>query len=95
MASLKTYVPGSGGKEETGKYGSFFKLYFKADELIKFTKEHQNQGGWLNLTMSKRREPGKKGETHYIALDTWKPTRQATPQTSTDAPPIEEDDVPF
>jgi hypothetical protein len=73
----KIYVPKANAKEVTFKSGkTVMKLSFHALELAEFVKQHQNEKGYVNFGVSKRKEVGKWGETHTIWLDTWKPDGQ-------------------
>lgn len=111
MAEQKTYVPKSSAKEITfNDGGSMMKVSFHASTLAEFVKNHANEKGYINLCVTKRREPGKFGDTHCVWLDTWKPKQQAPQReqpTRADLPPgglfpaaaagddKKEDDVPF
>jgi len=64
----KTYIKGS-FKEIDGKYGSFFNMSFKLEDL----QELANDKGYINLTISKRKEVGQYGDTHSIVLNEYKP----------------------
>lgn len=87
MPIPRLYVPKSTAREHVfADGGSILKLGFDALELARFAQEHQNERGYLNLCVGKRRMPGKHGDTHYVYLDEWKPTAQH------DAPPP--DDLP-
>ena len=103
----KIYVTKSSAKEhQFNNGGSVLKLSFDARELAEFAKQHQNERGWLNLVVAKRRTPGERGDTHSIYLDEWKPNpnRQSTPTTQasptapirpSNAQAASDDDVPF
>jgi len=100
--SEKVYVPKSSAKEVSGQYGKFIKLSFKADDLRAFLDQHTNEKGYLNLTISQRKEDGKFGDTHSVCLDTWKPTGRQADAPSAELEPPEQtnfddvpDDVPF
>ena len=43
--------------------GSVINAAFKVEEL----KQHVNEGGWVNLVISERRELGKNGSTHSVS----------------------------
>lgn len=47
-------------------------------------QQYANEKGYVNMTMSKRREPGQYGDTHYFTLNDWKPegTAQWAPTNS-------------
>lgn len=66
------------GKEIQGQYGSFFNISFKLEDL----KEYVNEKGYVNLTMSKRKEPGKYGDTHYFTLNEYKPKEKTQSNTN-------------
>lgn len=48
------------------------KISVKTNDFIAFLNEHQNENGWLNLSV-KRSRSGKA----YTELDTWKPDNVA------------------
>jgi len=69
----KTYFKCSAKQRTFPSGGSVINIGMKVDELIAFAKQHQNQGGYLNLVLAERREEGKYGDTHYVYLDTYTP----------------------
>lgn len=75
------------------------KLSLHAETIAQFLHEHKNEKGYCNLVVCERREADKYGNTHYIALDTWKPDASRTgskPAPSNEPPPNNDsDDVPF
>jgi hypothetical protein len=80
MAEEKIYV---GAAKEFGQYGDLkvsICVYGKDKETI-IVKP--NEKGWINLIVSKRKEPDQRGNTHSVRLDTWKPK------------PVAEEDLPF
>lgn len=109
----KVYVPKSSAREitfqQSGK--TIIKLGFHVETMIDFLKQHANEKGYINLGISKRREPSEQGSTHCVWLDTWqpKPTSERPQRMSREqvsqglAPakhsepkePTETDDVPF
>jgi hypothetical protein len=36
-------------------------------------QQYANEKGYVNMTMSKRKEPGQYGDTHYFVLNEWNP----------------------
>ncbi|MBT3726354.1 hypothetical protein HOG21_01260 [bacterium] len=36
-------------------------------------QQYANEKGYVNMTMSKRKEPGQYGDTHYFTLNDWNP----------------------
>ena len=90
----KKYVNGMIIKEKTfDNGGTQLKVSLKVEELTNQIKE-LNDNGWVNLIITRRKEPSDAGATHYAYVDTWKPTKQNTSDkkavTSKD-----EDDLPF
>lgn len=90
----KKYVNGMIIKEKTfDNGGTQLKVSLKVEELTNQIKE-LNDNGWVNLIITRRKEPSDAGVTHYAYVDTWKPTKQNTSDkkavTSED-----EDDLPF
>jgi len=78
MSEQKVYF--GNGKEHTfNDGGSIVKLSFSSNDLANMSG-NLNEKGYINLVLSKRREEGKYGETHYMTLDTWKPTPQGGQQ---------------
>ena len=65
----KTYIDGTSCKSITGQYGEFFNMSFNIEKL----SQYANEKGYVNVTMSKRKEPGQYGDTHYFTLNDWKP----------------------
>ena len=65
----KTYIDGSSCKAVTGQFGEFFNMSFNVEKI----SQYANEKGYVNMTMSKRKEPGQYGDTHYFTLNDWKP----------------------
>lgn len=65
----KTYIDGTSCKAINGQFGEFFNMSFNIEKLTQYA----NEKGYVNMTMSKRREPGQYGDTHYFTLNDWKP----------------------
>ena len=98
----KTYIDGSSCKAISGQFGEFYNLSFNLEKL----QEYANEKGYVNMTMSKRREPGQYGDTHYFTLNDWKPEGDSSsapaPQNNTPTPAnnsensdISVEDLPF
>ncbi len=68
--SEKTYIKGVFIKES--KYGT--KMSIKVKELCEQLTALQNEKGYVNVEIKPRKETGEHGNTHYMELDTWKPT---------------------
>lgn len=72
--SEKIYVPRATCKETTFRDGgTLLKVGFHVDTLVEFVKKHANEKGFVNFVISRRKEVGKYGETHSLAVDTWTP----------------------
>lgn len=65
----KTYIDGTSCKAVNGQFGEFFNISVNIEKLTQYA----NEKGYVNMTMSKRREPGQYGDTHYFTLNDWKP----------------------
>ncbi len=65
----KTYIDGTSCKSISGQYGEFFNMSFNIEKLTQYA----NEKGYVNVTMSKRKEAGQYGDTHYFTLNDWKP----------------------
>lgn len=65
----KTYIDGITCKAVNGQFGEFFNISVNIEKL----KQFSNEKGYINMTMSKRREPGQYGDTHYFTLNEWSP----------------------
>jgi hypothetical protein len=73
--SEKKYVNGMIIKEKTfDNGGTQLKISLKTDEVIAQLKELEDNG-WVNLIVSRRKEPSETGITHYSYVDTWKPKK--------------------
>lgn len=71
--SEKTYIKGITIKE--GKYG--LRVSFNLRTFIEQAEQLQNDKGYLNIDINKRKEAGKYGETHYATLNEWKPNENS------------------
>jgi hypothetical protein len=72
--------------------GSLIELSIKVDELIESLKSLEHQKGWVNLQIIKRKEPSEKGATHYVSVNTWKPTAKGE---TVDVSKDDSKDLPF
>ena len=94
MAETKeiVYVPGAFAKERTfPDGGSFISLSFKCDQLRAFLQSHETETGYVNMTIRRKKELDRLGNTHAVTLYTPKP-RTGPPKH---AEPITEEDIPF
>ena len=95
----KKYVNGMIIKEKVfDNGGTQLKLSIKTDDFTNQLKE-MSENGWVNLIVSRRKEPSDTGITHYAYLDTWKPTIKSTGDTRNkkvvEVGSESEDDLPF
>ena len=65
----KTYIDWTSCKAINWQFGEFFNMSFNYEKLW----EYINDKGYLNMTMSKRKEPWQYGDTHYFTLNDWNP----------------------
>lgn len=98
----KTYIDGTSCKAISGQFGEFYNMSFNLEKL----QQYANEKGYVNMTMSQRREPGQYGDTHYFTLNDWKPdgddndegSQQNTASKSSAANPADDisvEDIPF
>ena len=92
MATEKTFI-GSGKIVKT-QYGDMTKISFSQSDIDKL-KENLNNG-WINLVLKEKKNKVDGKPTHYLEVDTWKPS-----QDKDGAPSVpqfqqaESDDLPF
>jgi len=97
----KTYIDGTSCKAVNGQFGEFFNISVNIEKL----SQYANEKGYVNMTMSKRKEPGQYGDTHYFTLNDWKPEggnnnsggeyNQSQNQNSSGNEDISIEDLPF
>ena len=68
----KTYAKGFYVKEMSSEYGKFFSASINVIQFIDFLRANQNDKGYVNLTITKRREPSPHGDTHTAYLNDYK-----------------------
>jgi hypothetical protein len=79
MQEEKNYINGMIIKEKMfDNGGSQLKISIKVEELVEQLKATEEKG-WVNLVVSKRKEPSDKGVTHYAFEDPWKPNSDYKP----------------
>jgi hypothetical protein len=90
----KTYIDGTSCKAVNGQFGEFFNISINMDKL----SQYANEKGYVNMTLSKRKEPGQYGDTHYFTLNEWTPESrwdsEGTPQTGKTTPQKSEKSLP-
>lgn len=65
----KTYIDWTTCKAVNWQFGEFYNMSFNIEKL----QQYANEKGYVNMTMSKRKEPGQYGDTHYFTLNEWTP----------------------
>ena len=90
----KTYIDGASCKAVNGQFGEFYNISFNIEKL----QQYANEKWYVNMTMSKRKEPGQYGDTHYFTLNEWTPewwsnNTQAPSNVQEDEISVE--DIPF
>jgi hypothetical protein len=93
----KTYIDWSSCKAINWQFGEFFNISFNIEKL----KEYANEKGYVNMTMSKRREVWQYGDTHYFTLNEYNPENannsniQETNNKNNTSDEISVEDIPF
>ena len=93
----KTYIEWSSCKAINGQFGEFFNISFNLEKL----QQYANEKGYVNLTMSKRREVWQYGDTHYFTLNEYNPENSNsqnnswTNESSDNTWDISVEDIPF
>lgn len=80
----KKYVNWITAKRINWQYWEFFNISINLEKI----KEFANEKGFVNLTMSKRKEPSKYGETETFILNEFKPQEKKEEEISIE-------DIPF
>ena len=83
----KTYIDGTSCKAISGQFGEFFNVSINVEKI----GQYANEKGYVNMVMSKRREVGQYGDTHYFTLNEY--NREANQNSNTPAKKEESDDV--
>ena len=93
----KTYIDGTSCKSINWQFGEFFNMSFNLEKL----QQYANEKWYVNMTMSKRKEPGQYWDTHYFVLNEWTPewdSNNTQPQSNawdSKAWDISVEDIPF
>lgn len=95
----KTYIDGTSCKAINGQFGEFYNMSFNVEKLSAYA----NEKGYVNMTMSKRKEPGQYGDTHYFTLNEWTPegnnnssnSTESTSSQSASSDEVSVEDLPF
>ena len=65
----KTYIEWTSCKAVSWQFWEFFNISVNIEKL----QQYANEKGYVNMTMSKRREVGQYWDTHYFTLNEWNP----------------------
>ena len=94
----KTYIEGTSCKAVQGQFGEFHNISVNIEKL----QQYANEKGYVNMTMSKRREVGQYGDTHYFTLNEWTPDGESSDSWTNTASAKKEtwddisvEDIPF
>jgi len=90
----KTYIDGTSCKAISGQFGEFFNVSINVEKL----QGYANEKGYVNMTMSKRREVGQYGDTHYFVLNEYNPEanqNSAPAKQNNSEDDISVEDLPF
>lgn len=84
----KTYIDWTSAKSVKWQFWEFFNMSFNLEKL----EQYKNEKWYVNITMSKRKEPGQYWDTHYFTLNEWTPDNNSNTTPGTDVDP---EDIPF
>ena len=90
----KTYIDGTSCKAINGQFGEFFNISINVEKL----QQYANEKGYVNMVMSKRREVGQYGDTHYFTLNEYNPEANQNTnntQNTESSNDVSVDDLPF
>ena len=91
----KTYIDGTSCKAISGQFGEFFNVSINVEKL----QQYANEKGYVNMVMSKRREVGQYGDTHYFTLNEYNPENNTSaPAGNNDSAKSDDvsvEDLPF
>ena len=92
----KTYIDWTSCKAINGQFGEFFNMSFNVEKL----QAYVNEKGYVNMTMSKRKEPWQYGDTHYFTLNEWTPewddnNNKSENKDNNNESDISVEDIPF
>lgn len=90
----KTYIDWTSCKAINGQFGEFFNMSFNIEKL----QAYANEKWYVNMTMSKRKEPWQYWDTHYFVLNEWSPEWEnstSSQNTNNNVWDISVEDIPF
>jgi hypothetical protein len=81
------------GKVVNTQFGELTKLSFSKDDINKMVQYMKdNSTDWINLVLKEKQNKQEGKPTHYLEVDTWKPSPQANTAKATAST---SDDLPF
>ncbi len=94
----KTYIEWTSCKAINWQFWEFFNISINIEKI----QQYANEKGYVNMTMSKRREVGQYWDTHYFTLNEYNPENNNNSTTDNNQATKKEDnedisveDVPF
>ena len=92
----KTYIDWTSCKAINWQFGEFYNMSFNLEKL----QQYANEKGYVNMTMSKRKDVGQYWDTHYFTLNDWKPegemnNNSSAPKDNSASGDISVEDIPF
>ena len=85
----KTYINWICKEVQFNNWGSIINISLKLEDL----QDLANEKGYINMTINKRKEPGKFNETHYLKLNEYKSKDKAKNEFWDEIISVE--DIPF
>lgn len=93
--STKQYLKGTARKKNFDTGGYVINFSVNAEQIAEIAKAQGNKG-WVNLSMTKRKEDDPYGNDHYIYVNDFVPEKQGGKSSGKKKKSVdEEDDLPF
>jgi len=92
----KTYIEWTSCKAINWQFWEFFNISINVEKL----QQYANEKGYVNMTMSKRKEVWQYGDTHYFTLNEWNPewsnnNSESSNNSNNSWSDISVEDIPF
>ena len=92
----KTYIDWTTCKAVNWQFWEFFNMSFNVEKL----QQYANEKGYVNMTMSKRKDVWQYWDTHYFVLNEWSPewgnsNNQPQGNSNNNDSEISVEDIPF
>lgn len=82
------------GKIVQTRYGELTKISFSESDIEKLKNNLSN--GWINLVFKEKKNKVEGKPTHYLQVDTWKPSENSSSsEKPNSSPEITNNDLPF